>query len=48
MYDTLYYYLHYYERSLVQRWHALGPMDYGILLALVGVVGWITMKSRMK
>lgn len=39
------YYLRFYRNYALDRWDALTPMQYGVLLISIGVFGWILMKN---
>lgn len=38
----------YYVDQLQYHWHHMTPIKYGVLLILIGVVGFVMMKSNMK
>ena len=41
-------YMRFYGDFLVQQWHDLTPVKYGILLIGIGIFGWFLMKSGTK
>ncbi len=41
-------YLRFYERYLEKKWENLSPMDYGMILIFIAVMGWILMRNGMK
>jgi hypothetical protein len=43
--DRVSYYLRFYRNYALDRWDALSPMQYGVLLVGIGVFGWFLMKS---
>lgn len=38
-------YLRFYEDQLFRLWDNLTPMQYGLMLLTVGILGWVLMKS---
>ncbi|MCA9089167.1 MAG: hypothetical protein KDA90_11115 [Planctomycetaceae bacterium] len=46
--QTINFYLRFYQRSAVDFWHHITPMQYGCLLIAVAVVGWLTMRSASR
>jgi hypothetical protein len=46
--ETLYYYWWYYQKTAHTFWDTLGPREYATILSLVGVIGWLLMKSNLK
>jgi hypothetical protein len=42
--QTVWYHLHYYKAFLVGAWDNMSPMQYGFVLAAIGVTGWMLMK----
>jgi hypothetical protein len=43
--ERVQYYLRFYRNYALDRWDALTPMQYGVLLISIGVFGWILMKN---
>lgn len=41
-------YLRFYRNYAVERWEHLRPMEYGIILIAVGVLGWVLMKNASR
>lgn len=41
-------YLKFYQDYAADKWDNLSPMEYGILLIMVGVFGWMLMKNASK
>ena len=41
-------YLDFYRKFLLRQWADMSPMEYGTMLVLIGVFGWILMKSSTK
>lgn len=39
------YYVRFYRNYALDKWDALTPMQYGVLLVGIGVFGWILMKN---
>lgn len=48
MIETLYYIWCYYRREAILFWDHLGPHEYASILILVGIIGWLAMKSNLK
>jgi hypothetical protein len=46
--DTVGDYLRFYGDYAAQRWNHLTPMEYGIILISVGVLGWVLMKNASR
>ena len=38
-------YLRFYEDLLFRLWDNMSPMQYGMMLLTVGILGWVLMKS---
>lgn len=41
--QTIWYHLKFYESFLYKSWDAISPMQYGCMLAGVGLIGWMLM-----
>ena len=48
VYSTVMWHLNFYAKFALDQWHDLTPAKYGTLLILIGVVGWLLMKSGAK
>ncbi|MDZ4689582.1 MAG: hypothetical protein SH850_31280 [Planctomycetaceae bacterium] len=48
MWDLIYESYSYYVRVAVRFWHTIGPYEYGGLLLLIGIIGWMLMKSSRR
>jgi hypothetical protein len=48
MWDIFYESYSYYVRQAVRFWHTIGPYEYGGLLILIGLIGWLMMKSSKR
>lgn len=48
MIETISYFLGYYRREVVRFWDHLGPHEYASILIVVGIIGWLAMKSNLK
>ena len=42
--ETISYHLHFYQKFLVSAWDRMSPMQYGCLLTLIAVTGWMLMR----
>jgi hypothetical protein len=42
--QTVWYHLHFYRSYLASAWENMTPMQYGFLLASIGLIGWMLMK----
>ena len=42
---TVSYHLQFYQSFLVSAWDNISPMQYGVLLVTIGIIGWALMKS---
>jgi hypothetical protein len=38
-------YYNFYASYAEKRWNSMSPMEYGTLLILIGVMGWLMMKN---
>ena len=43
--DTVWYYMAYYKQSLMGAWNNLTPSQYGYLLTVIAVIGYIAMRG---
>ena len=43
--ETVGYYFRFYRNYAMDRWDALSPMEYGVLLISIGMFGWLLMKN---
>ena len=41
-------YLKFYREFLLEQWRDMSPVGYGIMLIMIGVFGWLLMKSGTK
>lgn len=48
MWDTIYESYSYYVRTAVRFWNTIGPYEYGGLLLLIGLIGWLLMKGNKR
>lgn len=48
MLDTITNYYRYYVRAAVHFWSTMGPYEYGGVLIVIGVIGWLMMKGRTR
>jgi hypothetical protein len=48
MWDLFYESYSYYVRLAVRFWNTIGPYEYGGLLLLIGLIGWLLMKSQKR
>jgi hypothetical protein len=48
MWDLVYESYSYYVRLAVRFWHTIGPYEYGGLLLLIGLIGWLLMKGSKR
>jgi hypothetical protein len=48
MYQSIQYYIRWYQNYFLDCWADLGPSEYGTLLIAIGVFGWLLMKSSNK
>ena len=46
--STVVRYAHFYKSYAIQRWEHLTPPEYGSLLILIAVVGWLAMGNGKK
>lgn len=46
--DSVNYYLRFYQRTAVDFWEHMTPMQYGCVLIGIGVFGWLLMRSGIK
>lgn len=46
--DYVYEYYSFYVRAAVRFWHTIGPYEYGGLLLLIGIIGWLLMKGNAR
>jgi len=41
-------YLRFYHGYVLRKWHYMGPMEYGIILLVVGAFGFVLMKNASR
>ena len=41
-------YVHFYQKFLTQKWDNLTPMQYGTMIIVIAVFGWVLMRSARK
>ena len=42
--QTVSYHLEFYRAFLISSWDNMSPMQYGCLLAAIGITGWLLMR----
>jgi hypothetical protein len=42
--QTIWYHLEFYQAFVLKSWADITPMEYGVLLAGVGLIGWLLMR----
>jgi hypothetical protein len=48
IYEGAKHYARFYQNFVLDYWHEMGPLDYGTMLTIIGVVGWLMMKNSTK
>jgi hypothetical protein len=48
MTETAYHFWLFYQREVADFWNTLGPREYSTILIIVGVVGWLAMRTNLK